>query len=1278
MSLQTSSSSPPPPPPGTFADALQGDPTKVVPGSSGDGMDLDGKEETALQTRFSSLDISRVSSAAKGTVTGINVNLDSYEPGAVDAWDTLRTTKPKGRPELDPFERFKEVPKVQKMLDEVDELGTELGVETRHVHREYRALDQPKGYFMKPQQQFTHFGGSLRPESYKEATLVFWKPNKKFEPAMVFGHTAGHDEDVTSIVSLRYWTASQMPYIQLRIQNKDLGTEPRDVTFFADNLSNWSKDPLTMLTGASNPMKDRIYQKIGNKLRPKLVSAAKDHLVSELTLHVNHTDKDAEKGELAGKPRFNGSDRIVGTFARWADTMEGYLTHLGTTGETFEMYEEWKEAMTEDEQLLGLLFSNKLDFSVYTVYDTKDAAKQKPELIQITNFFGYFKAAMRLCQALGNYWYIKEQTKHDDINDIKSFGAVLPPRWMVKTWGPGTENWADDADDEIKAKPLTWAPFRASDIWPSASDLNMILKLAVNRERQYQAGLVKDVFAGEDHKIMAVFTKNPLSPMSYLVEFSTNLERATLQAALPQSDTAITVTVEGGNKLFGRLVEKSNSSKADFTAHVTSKSMLNFGTDSYPVSIDFRDDSTAFRRNMQALIGLQHGHPERLQGVHMGNLLLGEHIPKDHRVGHLDLTAAQRKAFEDEGVTWSLNTEQSACLTDTLNVPVLVIHGPPGTGKSKTILAIIEGYRAAGHKVLVCGPTNDSVSEIADSYDELSDKNKHMGKWMVWKGAYIKPGKGPSATTATTQSTVPVEEQDAYWAQLASEAREASDDKHLKRGLAHRRWLIVNWIATSGNHALEADARDYIELVNNMGSLSSKDRIAMMSLEAQFNTLTIKDQSVIFSTCSMSAHQTLVDDYDPTVLIIDESAAAPTPDLATPCVANQGTLLKIVLAGDHKQQPPVVTSQSCNEGYELLAKPLFETLVEGARPLTRSGGQIKVRMLTTQYRMHEDIASWPSREFYDGRLLSAPSTAVDNAVRKTLREFMANALRYFNCTPGGDITRHKFAIDMSHSFAKPYGTSTSPKNDGEAELIATLISELLAFEPKMAGTRRLTPADMLVVTPYTGQRQQILSALFAASSDKRAREVRVSTANNVQGSEAPIVFVSLTSNNEYEPAAIGFIYRKQQLNVELTRARDGLFLLGAFRNILQAIADKSAQLTGARCAALRSLLQDLHDGGDIITYHDFVRLMRGEALGLADTSSIFPTAPLMPGAWPPAREWPVSFEMSTEAKEVLEEEKQQVGDKRPQGNKFNTPIVDPASGRTLKSSAKPANKRAKK
>ncbi len=264
-----------------------------------------------------------------------------------------------------------------------------------------------------------------------------------------------------------------------------------------------------------------------------------------------------------------------------------------------------------------------------------------------------------------------------------------------------------------------------------------------------------------------------------------------------------------------------------------------------------------------------------------------------------------------------LNASQQKAVNSVLAAKdVAVVHGPPGTGKTTTLVEAIYETLRRENQVLVCAQSNMAVDWISEQLGNRGIDVLRIGN----------PARVTDKMLALTYERRYEAHADypQLWA-LRKALREVQGSR--KRG-----------------------DNNYHQKVDRL-----KSRIT--ELEIRIHNALMGQARVIACTLAGSASRTL-EGYRFGTLFIDEAAQA----LEAACWIAIRKADRVILAGDHCQLPPTVKSiEAVNGG---LGKTLMEKIVEN-QPQT-------VTLLQVQYRMNEDIMRFSSNWFYDGRVQCAP------------------------------------------------------------------------------------------------------------------------------------------------------------------------------------------------------------------------------------------------------------------------------------------------------------------
>lgn len=470
---------------------------------------------------------------------------------------------------------------------------------------------------------------------------------------------------------------------------------------------------------------------------------------------------------------------------------------------------------------------------------------------------------------------------------------------------------------------------------------------------------------------------------------------------------------------------------------------------------------------------------------------------------------AEMNAFKDvEFFDSTLNDSQKDAIRFALASPdVALIHGPPGTGKTYTLIELILQLLRQNLRVLVCGPSNISVDNIVERLALTSPSTP-----------IVRLGHPARLLPSVLNHSLEVLTRTSEAAGIVSDVRKELDQKQASirktRNARERRTIY-------------ADLKDL--------------RKEYREREGKCVDDLVKGSQVVLSTLHGSGgYQTRNQDFD--VVVIDEASQALEPQCWIPLVFGGNHVRKLILAGDHLQLPPTVKSGDdkenkeekkkavANLGQELAKLSLGEDEVKKAqkwslettlfdRLLAMHGAGIK-RLLNTQYRMHEKIMRFPSEELYEGKLVAAE--AVKARLLKDLpyevqsTDDTIEPLVFYD-TQGGDFPE-RTEDDAEGSTSKSRLLGDSKSNEMEAALVAAHVEKLID-----AGVRA---EDIAVVTPYNAQ----LSVLSGLLKEKHTG-IELGSVDGFQGREKEAVVVSLVRSNPDKE--VGFLGEKRRLNGEL-------------------------------------------------------------------------------------------------------------------------------------------------
>ncbi len=302
-------------------------------------------------------------------------------------------------------------------------------------------------------------------------------------------------------------------------------------------------------------------------------------------------------------------------------------------------------------------------------------------------------------------------------------------------------------------------------------------------------------------------------------------------------------------------------------------------------------------------------------------------------------------------VTWRvvdphLDAAQQAAVEAALRASdVALIHGPPGTGKTRTLVEVVRQLVARGDRILCTAPSNSAV-------DNLGERLAAAGIRIVRLGHPARVD--PALRDATLDAQLDADGATALARQWRDEAVALRKNARGKSASARELW---------------ARAR-------------SLDRDAAAELERGAVRLVARAQ-VVLTTC-VGAATTLLRNETFDTAIVDEATQASDPVLLI--AAQRGK--RLVLAGDPQQLGPVVIAPEATR----LADTAF------ARLAARYGNAV---MLVQQHRMHAQIMAFSSMQMYGGALIAAPDVANHRLSDLGVRDDDARAMPFMMIDTAG-------------------------------------------------------------------------------------------------------------------------------------------------------------------------------------------------------------------------------------------------------------------------------------
>jgi superfamily I DNA and/or RNA helicase len=324
-------------------------------------------------------------------------------------------------------------------------------------------------------------------------------------------------------------------------------------------------------------------------------------------------------------------------------------------------------------------------------------------------------------------------------------------------------------------------------------------------------------------------------------------------------------------------------------------------------------DEKSYREMEVVLKTLKNTHKGRVQ--HFKEILFGDKLPVF-------------TLLKDEEINPSLNNSQNEAIHHIISAKdISIIHGPPGTGKTTTLVSAIARLCDIEYQVLVCAPSNTAV-------DLLTERISKKGINVVRLGNISRVDE--EILNHTLDYQIAAHEESKAIKRMRIEA-----DALRKKANSFRTPLDYG------------QKRQKKELLSEAGDLSTW----VNQLEKRLIEQILDRAQVITCTLVGAAHSLLAGRKFKTVLI-DEAAQALEPATWIPIMKAE----RVVLCGDPFQLPPTVKSRDANKSG--LALTLMEKVLQKG---------FNHQMLEVQYRGNELIMGYSNQYFYNNKLLAAPT-----------------------------------------------------------------------------------------------------------------------------------------------------------------------------------------------------------------------------------------------------------------------------------------------------------------
>lgn len=500
--------------------------------------------------------------------------------------------------------------------------------------------------------------------------------------------------------------------------------------------------------------------------------------------------------------------------------------------------------------------------------------------------------------------------------------------------------------------------------------------------------------------------------------------------------------------------------------------------------------------------------------------------------------------------TYNVNLAQAKAVKSALdNDAFTLIQGPPGSGKTKTICALVGAMMTgfvkksdsraprlntatgrppaappAAKKILVCAPSNAAVDELVmrlktgvtltdGSFEKLSVVR--LGRTDAIN-ANVVDVTLDELVNAKLNTAAPKDPREDIHS-VMMEHKATSDELNALRDRINEQRGKGQAVPAADEQLMDALKRKKNGLGSKIDDLRERQNTASRDMELNRKRIQqeiLDSAHVLCATLSGSGHeifQGLNIEFE--TVIIDE--AAQSIELSALIPLKYGCS-KCILVGDPKQLPPTVLSREAAKfQYE---QSLFARMEHNHRK--------DVHLLDTQYRMHPEISLFPSRTFYDSRLKDGAGMA---------------KLRHRPWHHSDILAPYRFFDVQGMSQAATKGHSLV--NIAELNVAMQLYDRIVSDVPKYDFSRKIG-----IITPYKGQLNELKRRFAQRYGDNITSKVDFNTTDAFQGRESEIIIFSCVRASTN---GIGFLNDIRRMNVGLTRAMCSLWVLGNSQALVQ-------------------------------------------------------------------------------------------------------------------------------